>query len=153
MDPITAIGLLASISNLICASGDILQLLRSFKGGDKALAGLVSHVALYEENLRGFHRVFTSNRHIISADILTQAVGESSKQLEDLRVRLGQIQKAENWTVRRMRWMQHRTSLERIDAWIKGQCALLHGLVTVAQMYVLLCLRLPCWNIADCIGR
>lgn len=136
MDPVTAIGLLASISNLICASGEAAQLLRSFKDGEKEVTGLASQVALFEENLKGFHRIFRSRQvvHRVSTETLTQVIEESSTELDELKKRLRQILRSENSTIRRMRWMQNKTSLERINVLIKGKCAMLHGLVSVAQM-------------------
>lgn len=140
MDPITAIGLLASISNLICASGEAAQLLRSFKNGEKELIGLASQIGLFEENLKGFHRIFRSRQitHQISADTLTQIIDESSRELDDLKRRLLVIQKSENSAIRRMKWMQSKASIQQIDHQIKWKCSMLRGMVTVAQMFVLL---------------
>lgn len=137
MDPITAIGLLASISNLICASGEAAQILHSFKDGEKELSGLASQVVLFEENLKGFHRIFRSQQviHRISIQTLTQIIDESAAELEELKGRLRLILKSENSTIRRVKWIQHKAGLERINGLIKGKCAMLHGLVSVAQTY------------------
>lgn len=151
MDPITAIGLLASISNLICASGEAVQLLRSFKDGEKELTGLVSQIALFEENLKGFHRIFRSPQvlHRISTETLTQVVDESSEELADLKRRLLQIQKSENSAIRRMKWIQSKAGLERINNQIKWKCSMLHSLVSMAQMYALGCDNTKSLLIAD----
>ena len=137
MDPVTAIGLLASISTLISASGEVVQLLRNFKDGEKELAGLVRQIALFEENLKGFYRIFSSPQviHRISTETLTQVVDESFEELDDLKRQLLQIQKSENSAIRRMKWIQSKANFERINDQIKGKCSMLHSLVSMIQMY------------------
>ncbi|WEW57464.1 hypothetical protein PRK78_002931 [Emydomyces testavorans] len=136
MDPITAIGLLASISNLLGASKGVIKLMKTFKDGEKELAELVSCVSLFEENLKGFDRVFRSRQmiHRVSVDPLTKTIEESSRTLADLERRLLQICKSESSTIRRMRWVQHKSSLEKFSCRIRSQCAMLHSLVSVAQI-------------------
>jgi hypothetical protein len=138
MDPITTIGLLGSIANLITITGEAIQLVRSFKDGESELADLSNHLALFEENLKGFDRVFRSRRvvHQISAEKVKNGIDESYATLEDLQKRLQQICRSESSTIRRMRWVQHKSSLQRINDHIKGQCAMLHSLVSVAQWFV-----------------
>lgn len=146
MDPITLIGLLASVSNLVSASQSAVKLMRSFKDGDKEISELIAKVALFEENLRGFERVFRSQ--VVprpSVDALTNAITDSSARLGDLERRLLQICQAENLTVRRMRWIQNKAAFKDISKTIGGTCALLHSLVSVAQMYVkILCFWTGC---------
>ena len=60
MDPISVIGLLSSLSSLIGASKEVIDLIKSFKDGDKELIGLSNSVSLFEENLKGFKRVLRS---------------------------------------------------------------------------------------------
>lgn len=62
MDPITAIGLLASLSNLIEASNSLLTIIKSFKDGDQELLGLFNDVLVYAEALKGFDRVLRSRQ-------------------------------------------------------------------------------------------
>jgi hypothetical protein len=138
MDPITSIGMLASIANLVGTSKEVIRLIKSFKEGEKELGELASHVSLFEENLKGFDRIFRSRQmiHRVSAETLTQAIEKSSATLKDLEKRLLQISKSDNSAVRRMKWVQNKSTLERIGDRIKGQCAMLHSLVSVAHMSV-----------------
>lgn len=139
MDPVTSIGLLASVATLVGTSKEVVQLIRSLKDGDKELAELASHVSLFEENLKGFDRIFRSHQmiHRLPAERLKRAIDESSATLKDLIKPLLQISKSDNPVVRRMKWIQNRSSLEKISDSIKGQCAMLHSLVSVAQMSVI----------------
>ncbi|KAF7177893.1 hypothetical protein CNMCM7691_006369 [Aspergillus felis] len=140
MDPITAIGLLSSIATLISVTGEAIRLVGSFKDGEREIAGLSNHLSLFEENLKGLDRVFRSRpvAHQISVEPVKHGIDESYATLRDLQKRLRQISMAESSTIRRMRWVQHKSSLEKIDNRIKGQCAMLHSLVSVAQMEMLL---------------
>ncbi|GIC84283.1 uncharacterized protein Aud_000097 [Aspergillus udagawae] len=158
MDPITTIGLLGSIANLITFTGETIQLVRIFKDGERELADLSNQLSLFEENLKGFNRVFRSRRvvHQISVETVKNGIDESYAALKDLQKRLQQIARSESSTIRRMRWVQHKSSLERIDGRIKGQCAMLHSLVSVAQMEMMLamCSQNPqllevCSNVAE----
>ncbi|GFF26884.1 ankyrin repeat protein [Aspergillus udagawae] len=162
MDPITTIGLVGSIANLITFTGETIQLVRSFKDGERELADLSNHLSLFEENLKGFDRVFRSRRvvHQISVETVKNGIDESYTTLKDLQKRLQQIARSESSTIRRMRWVQHKSSLERIDGRIKGQCAMLHSLVSVAQMEMMLamCSQNPqllevCSNVAEEMAR
>jgi hypothetical protein len=138
MDPITTIGLLGSLANLITITGDTIELVKSFKDGERELADLSNQLPIFEENLKGFDRIFRSRRviHQISVETVKNGIDESYATLEDLQKRLQQILRSESSTVRRMRWVQHKSSLQRIDDRIKSQCASLHTLVSVAQMFV-----------------
>lgn len=67
---------------------------------------------------------------------LLSSIATSYATLKELQKRLQQISMSESSTIRRMRWVQHKSSLEEIDDHIKGQCAMLHSLVPLAQMFV-----------------
>jgi len=62
MDPVTVIGLVASIASLVKASKGILGMIKNFKDGDKDLAILAKDVAVFEETLKGFDRVLRSRQ-------------------------------------------------------------------------------------------
>ncbi|KAF7136756.1 hypothetical protein CNMCM5793_006225 [Aspergillus hiratsukae] len=136
MDPITTIGLLGSIANLITITGDTIELVKSFKDGESELADLSNQLSLFEENLKGFDRIFRSRRvvHQISVETVKNGIDESYATLKDLQKRLQQILRSESSTIRRMRWIQHKSGVQRIDDHIRGQCTMLHSLVSVAQM-------------------
>jgi hypothetical protein len=56
------------------------------------------------------------------------------KELED---RLLSVSKSESSTVRRMKWVQHRSTFEKIMEDLKWKCMMLHSLVSVAQLYMI----------------
>lgn len=47
MDPITSIGLLASVSNLALATKDVIQLMRSFRDGEEEIGELINNVSVF----------------------------------------------------------------------------------------------------------
>jgi hypothetical protein len=55
------------------------------------------------------------------------------KELED---QLLSVSKSESSTVRRMKWVQHRSTFEKITEDLKWKCMMLNSLVSVAQMYM-----------------
>ena len=138
MDPISAIGLLASISTLIATSNEVVGLIKSLKDGEHELAQLLHDLSLFEEALQGFDRVLRSRqtKHRISPSTLQSAIEEASTTLDGLKKPLTQINKSSNTTVRRLKWIQSKPHLERIDARIKGQFAQLNNFVTLAHMLV-----------------
>lgn len=143
MDPISAIGLLASISTLIATSKGVVDLIKSLKDGEDELAQLLHDIFLLEEALRGFDRVLRSRQtqHRISSQTLQSAVEEATATLDGLKKRLDQINKSTSATVRRLKWIQNKPHLERIDARIRGQFAQLNSFVTLAHMSVTSILR------------
>jgi hypothetical protein len=139
MDPISLIGLLSSLSSLIGASKKVIDLINSFKDGDKELIGLSNSVSLFEENLKGFNRVLRSRwgGHEISVETINNAIKESAGMMKELEDRLLSIFKSESLTVRRMKWVQHKSTFEKITEDLKGKCMMLHSLVSVAQLYMI----------------
>jgi hypothetical protein len=139
MDPISAIGLLSSLSSLIGTSKEVIDLIKSFKDGNKELIGLYNSVSLFEENLKGFDRVLRSRRagHNISVETINNAIKESAGMMKELEDRLSSIFKSESSTVRRMKWVQHKSTFEKITKDLKWKCVMLQGLVSVAQMYMI----------------
>ena len=70
------------------------------------------------------------------------------KELED---RLLSISKSESSTVRRMKWVQHRSTFEKITEDLNGKCTMLHSLVSVAQMYMIQIIDGD-YNMTDLLG-
>lgn len=140
MDPITAIGLLASISSLIKASKSALELLKTLKDAERDLSELINSMTVFEESLKGFDRVLRSRqaKHNISEEILRNAIDDGFTTMRDLEKRLTQVQKTENSALRRIKWMQHKSGFESLDERIKGHCAQLHSFVSLAHMLVFL---------------
>lgn len=138
MDPLTAIGLLASLSNLIQASNGLLNVAKSFKDGDKELRELFTDVSVFEEALKGFNRVLRSRqtKHHISAMVIQDALDEAFATVQDLESKLLQMSKSEVSAVRRMKWVQHKSSMKKLHERLKGQSNTLQCFLTIAHASV-----------------
>ena len=138
MDPITAIGLLASLSQLIQSSNDLLRLIKSFKDADKELLELFNDMSIFDEALKGFDRVLRSRqtRHNISEKVINSALEEAFLTVKDLETRLLQMSKSESSTMRRMKWVQHKSSVNKLHDRIKAQSAMLQSFLALAHAFV-----------------
>ena len=139
MDPITAIGLLGSLANLIQASNEVAKLTRSFIEGDREIKELLNDVTVFQEALKGFDRVLRSRhtRHNISEVVITTAIEETTVTFEDLRDRLKDMSQYETSAVRRMRWVQKRSTLMKLQERLKGQSAILQSFLALAHTCVI----------------
>ncbi|KAL8908685.1 MAG: hypothetical protein Q9207_000653 [Kuettlingeria erythrocarpa] len=135
MDPITAIGVLASLSNLIQASNSLLKVLKSFKHGDNELLELFNDVSIFAEALKGFDRVLRSRQtcHGISTTVIIKALGEAFKTIQELESKLTHLTRSESSTIRRMKWVQHKTSLTKLHGHLKDQATMLQSFLTLAH--------------------
>lgn len=104
MDPISVIGLLASLSSLIQASNTLLCVMKTLKDADKEILELYNDVSVFEEALEGFDRVLRSRqtRNNVSTDVIDNALQEGSATIQDLETRLVQIYKCNVSAVRRI---------------------------------------------------
>lgn len=144
MDPITALGLLSSVSQLVQASNSLLELIRSFKDAEKEVLELFNDVSIFDEALKGFDRVLRSRqtRHNISGRVISSALEEAFATIQDLQVRLVQISKSEVSPMRRMKWVQHKSSLKKLHGRIKEQSAMLQSFLALAHAFVVPYFRL-----------
>lgn len=138
MDPITAIGLLASLSSLIKASNSVLKLMKSFRDGERELLELVSAVSVFEEGLKGCDRVLRSRqtKHNISPRVINSALEEGFATIHDLDKRLVQLSKYDFSAVRRMKWVQHKPSFRKLHDRLKEQSTTLQSFVALAHTFV-----------------
>lgn len=138
MDPITAIGLLSSVSQLIQASNSLLDLMKSFKDAEKELLELYNDVSVFDEALKGFDRVLRSRqtRHNISGKVISSALGDAFATVQDLETRLVQMSKSDFSPMRRMKWVQHKSSLKKLHDRIKEQSAMLQSFLALAHAFV-----------------
>lgn len=138
MDPVSAIGLIASIGTLLKASKGTLDLIKSYKHAPKDLFELVHDLEIFEEALRGFDRVLRSRqtKHNISEKILRTAINDGSATVKDLEKRIKQVYKTENSSLRRVRFVQNKSRFETLAKQIKSQCAQLHSFVSLAHLSV-----------------
>ena len=138
MDPITAIGLLASISSLIEASNSVLKAIKSFKDSEKDLLELFNDISIFGEALKGFDRVLRSRqiRHNISEQVINNALEEGLATIREIERRLAQISSSELSTIRRMKWVQHKASFKKLHERLKDQIVLLQSFLALAHTLV-----------------
>ncbi|KAL2376569.1 hypothetical protein RJ035_007940 [Blastomyces gilchristii] len=136
MDPVSAIGLLASVATLIKVSKGALDLIKEYKHAPRDLSELVHNLEIFEEALRGFDRVLRSRqtKHNISEKILRTAINDGFATIKDLEKRLTQVYKTENSSFRRVRFVQHKSQFEALDKQFKNQCAQLHSFISLAHL-------------------
>ncbi|KAL4957555.1 ankyrin repeat protein [Aspergillus filifer] len=147
MDPVTAIGLLASIATLANVSKGAVDLLRSFKHAERDLAELASGLDLFDEALRGFHRVARSRqaRHNISEDIIRKAIDEGHATLSEVQKRLTQVYKSESSTIRRTRFLQYKSRFDALTGKIQVHTTQLNGFISLvhAETFLAACNQNP----------
>jgi ankyrin repeat protein len=150
MDPLTIIGLLASITNLIHASRSTLRVVNDFRDGDKSIQGLAEDIAVFTEALSGFDRVLRSRHttHHIAEDVIKAMIEGSLKTLQDLERRLLQLSAFHTPTMRRMKWVQSSSAIKKLRERLKEQNAMLQtflsithaeAFITVISQYPSLC--------------
>ena len=141
MDPITALGMLASLSSLIGASNSLLEILKSFKDGEKEIIDLFNDISIFAEALKGFDRVLRSRQtnHEISTTVISKALEDASRTIQELEKKMAHISKFESTAMRRMKWVQHKSSLTRLHDRVKEQSTMLQNFLTLAHAYVAPC--------------
>ncbi|KAL4963682.1 ankyrin repeat protein [Aspergillus stella-maris] len=147
MDPVTALGLLASISTLLKASKGALDLIQSFKDAERDFADLATNLERFHESLEGFNRVFRSRqaKHSISEAVLRKVIDEGKENMAEVEKRLNQIHKSESSTLRRARFLQYRSRLDALKTRIHTLSAQLHGFITLvhAETFLAACNQNP----------
>lgn len=138
MDPITALGLISSVSQLLQASGSLLELIITFKNADKEFDELFNDVSVFNEALKGFDRVLRSRqtKHNISGKVISTALEDAFATIHDLEMRFIQMSKSEVAPIRRMKWVQHKSSLKKLHDRIKEQSAMLQSFLALAHVSV-----------------
>ena len=138
MDPITAIGLLASLSSLIKVSNSVLELLKSFKDAERELLELYNDVCVFGEALRGFDRVLRSrqSKHNISAAVINLALEESLATIQHLERKLEQVSNSDVSAWRRVKWVQYKSSFKKLHERLKDQSAMLQSFLSLVHTFV-----------------
>lgn len=138
MDPITAIGLLASLCSLIEASNSLRKVIKSFRDGENEIRDLFNDVSVFEEALKGFDRVLRSRQtiHNISGKVIDSALQEGFATIQNLERRLIQISKSGVPAMRRMKWVQNKPSLKKLHERLKEQSTMLQSFLSLAQTFV-----------------
>lgn len=135
MDPISIIGLVASISQLIEAANKANDIVRTFKEGEKELAALRDDIAAFVEALGGFDRILRSRVtiHRVSGPVLEDVLRNSMNIIIELRDRLLQLSSSNSSVVRRAKWVQHKSALKKSHDKIREKIAMLHTFLSITQ--------------------
>ena len=138
MDPISIVSLLGALCHLLEASNQLIKAVRTLKDGERDFLELYHDILLFEEALKGFDRVLRrkGTNHNISSDVITNAILESSNTIKELNDRLLPILKSESSAVRRMKWLQNRSTVRKLHERIKTQCSMLQSFLTLAHALV-----------------
>lgn len=137
MDPITAIGLLASLCSLIEASNSLRKVIKTFKDGENEVQELCNDVAIFEEALKGFDRILRNQAtHNISRKTIDMALQESLATIRDLEKRLVQISSHDVLAMRRLKWVQYKSSLKKLHERLKEQSSQLQNFLILAHAFV-----------------
>lgn len=139
MDPISIVGLLGALCHLLEASSQLIKAVKTLKDGERDFLELYHDITLFEEALRGFDRVLRrkGTDHNISATVMTNAIRESSRTINELNERLLPILKSESSAIRRMRWLQNRSTVRKLHERIKTQCSMLQSFLTLVHASVI----------------
>ena len=135
MDPCSVIGLVGSICNVLEASHYLIQVAKAFKEGDNDLSELCSDVAFLEEALKGFDRVLRNKQvnHSLSEAVIERALEDCSRTLKGLSDKLTDIVRSDKSSVRRMRWIQHRSTVRKLHDRVKEQKATLRAFLQLVH--------------------
>lgn len=138
MDPITAIGLLASLCSLIEASNSLCKVIKSFRDGENEIRELFNDVSVFGEALKGFDRVLRGHQtiHNISEKVIDSALQEGFATIQNLERRLVQISRFDVPAIRRMKWVQNKASLKKLHERLKEQSMMLQTFLLLAQVFV-----------------
>lgn len=145
MDPITAIGLLGSLANLIQASNEALKIAKAFKDGDREITELLNDIAVFQEALKGFDRILRSRhaRHNISTEVINRALADASATFQEMDDGLQEMSKSDISAVRRMKWVQNKSGLKKLHERLKGQSTMLQSFLALAHTFVLFIAMAP----------
>ena len=138
MDPVTALGLISSVSQLLQASNSLLKLVRTLKDAEREFLELFNDVSMFDEALKGFDRILRSRqtKHNISGNVINSALEDAFATIHDLEMRLLQMSKSEHSPMRRMKWVQHKSSIKKLHDRIKEQSAMLQSFLALAHAFV-----------------
>lgn len=135
MDPITLIGLVASVTNLVHATKSIVRVIGDFKDGNQQIINLLQDATAFGEALGGFDRVLRS-RHTsirISGSVIENILNKATNTLKDLEDWLLQVASSKSSTVRRARWVQHSSGINKLHLQLKEQNTMLQTFLSIAH--------------------
>ena len=135
MDPVTVIGLVSSITQLVEVAQKVTILIQTFRNGNKELATLGQDVVAFTEALVGFERVLRSRHtlHRVSGAVLEDVLRSSTEIVTELRARMMQLSASNISAVRRAKWVQHKTSINKLHGSIREKMAMLNTFLSITQ--------------------
>ena len=138
MDPISVVGLLGALCHLLEASSQLVKAVKTLKDSEKDLLELYHDISLFEEALKGFDRVLRhkGSNHNISAIVITNAIQESSYTIKELNEKLFPILKSGSSAVRRMKWLQNKSTVRKLHERVKTQSDMLQSFLVLAHTLV-----------------
>lgn len=132
MDPITAIQLVASLITLIKACRTSLQAIEDFRHGDDDLAELIRDVETFVAFLQGLETLLEHqkrrSRNSLSGE-MAKALQEAQKTVHKLTRQLERVTKSNSSVARRLRWLQCRAELLKLQGRIRDHNASLTAFV------------------------
>ena len=138
MDPVSIIGLLGALCHLVEASNQLVGTVRALRDGERDLLELYHDISLFEEALKGFDRLLRhkGTNHNISPVVITNAVQESFYTIEELNDKLLPIVKAESSAIRRIKWLQNKSTVKKLHERVKSQSSMLQSFLALAHTLV-----------------
>ena len=144
MDPVSIIGLVATVTNLVHVSRRVVEFIQSLKNSDKAMIHLSSELCMFAEALGGFERVLRSRAtiHRISKPAIDTMLENSMQTVLDLETRVKEICSSNISAIRQARWMQHASKIDKLHKRLKEQNAMLQTFLSISHACVR-CLKPP----------
>jgi len=127
MDPISIIGLLASLSTLIESGHKVYNLIETFKNSFREASDLAVTVTVFNEALKGFDRVLRSRQtiHRISPTVIKHALENSKDTIQSIETRLIQLSAHNKAAVRKMIWVKQKSEFNKLLERLKEQISIL----------------------------
>ncbi|KAI1177125.1 ankyrin [Nemania sp. FL0916] len=140
MDPLTVIGLAASVVQLVAAAKKLHDVIKNFKDGDKDLVTLARDLSAFSEALVAFDRILRSKHtlHRISGCVLDDVLGHAKEIIEELETHVDEIRGSSLAAIRRARWIQHRSAVNKLHSKLNEKNAMLHAFLSITHAETLI---------------
>lgn len=135
MDPVTIIGLAAAIVQLVESTKKVIDVIKSFKEGDKELAALAHDLSAFNEALISFDRILRSKHtlHRVSGPVIEDMLGHANDLVKELEAQIIQIGSSSISAIRRAKWVQHKSSINKLHGRIREKNTMLHTFLSIAH--------------------
>ncbi|XXH00572.1 hypothetical protein Hte_006920 [Hypoxylon texense] len=147
MDPVTIIGLAASVIQLVNTTKKLYDVIKSFKDGDKELTELANDLSIFTEALISFDRILRSKHtlHRVSGPVVKDMLGHSTRLVQELETHITQIGSSSSAALRRAKWIQHKSSVNKLHDKLKEKNAMLHTFLSIthAETFIAITSQFP----------